>query len=369
MNILVTGAKGFIGKNVIAEFSQNDNHILLEYDIENSLTELESFVSKSDFIIHLAGVNRPKDSKEFMEGNLGFTDQLIDAVSKTNRNIPILMTSSIHAKKDNDYGKSKKAAEDALFDFNKKSGNTVYVYRLPNVFGKWCRPNYNSAVATFCYNITHDLPIQVYAFDYQLPLVYIDDILNEIKQAMNGQANNAEGDFYSVPVTYSIRLQDLADMLYKFKESRQNRMIPLMDGLDKKMYSTFISYYDKKNFSYPLKMNVDNRGSFAEFVKTFDYGQVSVNVSKLGITKGNHWHHTKNEKFLVVSGKASIKFRKIDEEEIIEYIVSGDKLEVVDIPPGYTHNITTISETESVTIMWANELFDSDNLDTYYLEV
>ncbi|MBI9008544.1 MAG: NAD-dependent epimerase/dehydratase family protein [Tenericutes bacterium] len=370
MNILVTGAKGFIGKNVIAEFSKLDNYFLFEYDLENNIDELQKFINDSDFIIHLAGVNRPKDSKEFLEGNLGFTDQVIECVKNTERNIPVLMTSSIQATKNNDYGKSKKAAEDALLAFNKETGNKIFVYRLPNVFGKWCKPNYNSAVATFCYNITHNLPIQVNNPGYLLPLVYIDDILEEISNAINNESNLKEDGFCYVPVTNQIRLQDLADMLYRFKENRNDKMVPLMSNdLEKKMYSTFISYYDPKEFSYELKMNVDHRGSFTEFLKTVDYGQVSVNISKPGITKGNHWHHTKNEKFLVVYGQASIKFRKIDEEKVYEYITAGDKLEVVDIPPGYTHNITTISETDSVTIMWANELFDKDNPDTFYLEV
>lgn len=371
MNILVTGAYGFIGKNAIAEFSKIENYNLFSYDINNTIEELQEFINKSDFIVHLAGVNRPKNSKEFLDGNLGFTDRVIECVKNTTRNIPILMTSSIQAERNNDYGKSKKAAEDALFAFNKEFNNTVYVYRLPNVFGKWCKPNYNSAVATFCYNITHNLPIQVNSPEYMLPLVYIDDILDEMKNAMSSKANyNKEDGFCYVPVINKIKLQDLADMLYRFKENRNNRMVPFMgDDLEKKMYSTFISYYSPKDLSYPLKMNVDNRGSFTEFLRTAEYGQVSVNVSKPGITKGNHWHHTKNEKFLVVTGEASIKFRKTDEEEVFEYIVSGGKLEVVDIPPGYTHNITTTSKIDSVTIMWANELYDPENPDTYYLEV
>lgn len=370
MNILVTGANGFIGKNIVAEFNKIEKYQIFSFDVNNTLEELQEYTLKADFIIHLAGVNRPKDSKEFLEGNLGFTDELINCVKNASRNIPILMTSSIQAEKDNDYGKSKKAAEEALFAFSKEFCNTVYIYRLPNVFGKWCRPNYNSVVATFCYNITHNLPIQVNNPDYQLPLVYIDDIINEVKNAINKKANIKIDGFCFVPVTYHIKLQDLANMLFRFKENRNDKLVPNMgDDLEKKMYSTFLSFYSPNDFSYSLKMNIDHRGSFTEFIRTFDYGQVSVNVSKPGITKGNHWHHTKNEKFLVVFGKASIKFRKIDEDVIYEYIVSGDKLEVVDIPPGYTHNITTISNTDSVTIMWANELFDKDNLDTYYLEV
>jgi UDP-2-acetamido-2,6-beta-L-arabino-hexul-4-ose reductase len=370
MNILITGSKGFIGRNIVAEFAKLDNTQLFLFDKDSNINDLKVYVEQSDFIIHLAGVNRPKDTSEFMTGNLGFTDQLIEFVQDSNKSIPIIMTSSIQAEKNNEYGLSKKAAEDALFLFEKETNNPVYIYRLPNVFGKWCKPNYNSAIATFCYNITHELPIKINDPEYILPLVYIDDIINEIKAVMRIKGNKGNDDFYYMPVTYQIKLKDLADKLFSFKESRNNKMIPYMkDDLDKKLYSTFISYYDTSTFSYPLKMNVDHRGSFTEFLKTTDYGQVSVNVSKPGITKGNHWHHTKNEKFLVVAGKCSIQFRKVDEEEIIEYIVSGEKLEVVDIPPGYTHNITTISDCDSVTIMWANELFDPENPDTYYLEV
>lgn len=369
MKILVTGAKGFIGRNIVAEFSTVEEHDIMEYDMNNTVHDLEKFLEDSDFVIHLAGVNRPLDSKEYMEGNLGFTDLLIKKIKCTNRNIPVLMTSSIHADKNNDYGKSKKAAEDALFNFEKETGNPVFVYRLPNVFGKWCKPNYNSVVATFCYNITHNLPIIVNEPDYILTLVYIDDIFREITNVINGKINVKSDGFCFIPVTREIQLQDLVDKLYLFNDSRKTKMIPLMSDFDKKLYSTFLSYYDRKNFSYPLKMHIDYRGSFSEFVKTHEFGQVSINVSKPGITKGNHWHHTKNEKFLVVSGRCSIKLRRINDNEVIEYIVSSDKFEAIDIPPGYTHNITTLGEDDSVTIMWANELFDPKNPDTYFLEV
>lgn len=368
MKILVTGANGFIGKNVIAEMSAS--HTILKYDINNTFDELVSFINEADFIIHLAGINRPKDEKEFDTGNKGFTEQIIDLIKSTKRDIPLLITSSIHAEKDNAYGKSKKAAEDALFAYARETGNKVYIYRLPNVFGKWCRPNYNSAVATFCYNIARDLPIQVNDPEYLLPLVYIDDILDEMKRALNGQVTTKEDGFCYVPVTYQIKLQDLVDMIYSFKESRQSLFIPNMSNeLEKKMYSTYLSYLPKDEFKYSLKMNIDHRGSFTEFIKTINNGQVSINISKPGIVKGNHWHHTKNEKFLVVYGKALIQFRNINEEEIIDYYVSGDKLEVVDIPTGYTHNIINVGETDLVTIMWANECFDANNPDTKYKEV
>jgi len=368
MNILITGAKGFIGKNVVAEMS--DKYNLLKYDINNTYEELIHYIIQADFIFHLAGINRPLNEKEFETGNKGFTEQIIDLIKQNNKNIPLLITSSIHAEKDNAYGRSKKAAEDALFAYAKETGNKVYIYRLPNVFGKWCRPNYNSAVATFCYNISHNLPIQVNDPEYLLPLVYIDDILNEMKQAIKNNPNINEDGYCYIPITHTIKLQELVDMIYSFKESRNNLNIPNMSNeLEKKMYATYISYLEKDDFKYPLKMNIDNRGSFTEFIKTINNGQVSVNISKPGITKGNHWHHTKNEKFLVVSGKGIIQFRNINEEDVIEYFVSGDKLEVVDIPTGYTHNIINIGDTDMVTIMWANECFDPNNPDTYYEEV
>lgn len=370
MKILVTGSGGFIGKNVLAEFSKFVNFEILPYDLSNTYEELVSFINKADFIIHLAGINRPKDIEEFYKGNKGFTETIIDLVKETNRNIPILITSSIHADKDNPYGKSKKGAEDALLSFNQETGNTVYIYRLPNVFGKWCKPNYNSVVATFCYNIARDLPIQVNDENFLLPLVYIDDILEEFKNAVSSKANLNEDGYCYVEPTYTIKLGELVKLLYSFKDSRKDLSIPNMnDDLTKKLYATYLSYLPTLNFSYPLKMNIDNRGSFTEFLRTPERGQISVNVAKPGITKGNHWHHTKNEKFLVVSGVASIKFRNIYNEEIIEYIVSGEKLEVVDIPTGYTHSITNIGQDDLVTIMWANESYDPNKPDTFFLEV
>ncbi|MFT9486560.1 MAG: capsular polysaccharide biosynthesis protein CapF [Tepidibacillus sp.] len=369
MKILVTGAKGFIGKNLIAELKNRKYTDILEYSRDTNLSLLDEYCKEADFVFHLAGVNRPKEQSEFMEGNFGFTSTLLDTLKKYKNTCPIMISSSIQAELDNPYGKSKKAGEDLLFEYGKETGSKVLVYRFPNVFGKWCRPNYNSAVATFCHNIAHDLPIKVNDPSVVMNLVYIDDVVEELINALEGKENK-NGKFCKVSLVYTITLGEIVNLIYSFKKSREDCSIPDMsDAFTKKLYSTYLSYLPKDQFSYDLKMNVDNRGSFTEFIKTPDRGQVSVNISKPGITKGNHWHHTKNEKFLVVSGKGVIRFRKIDSNEVIEYYVSGDKMEVVDIPTGYTHNIENLGETDMVTIMWANEPFDSEKPDTYYLEV
>jgi UDP-2-acetamido-2,6-beta-L-arabino-hexul-4-ose reductase len=369
MKILVTGAKGFIGKNLVAELKNRKYMDVFEYDKDTDPSLLDEYCKKADFVFHLAGVNRPKEQSEFMEGNFGFTSILLDTLKKYHNNCPVMISSSIQAELNNPYGKSKKAGEDLLFEYGKETGTKVLVYRFPNVFGKWCRPNYNSAVATFCYNISHNLPITINDPNVVMRLVYIDDVVDELINALNGKENRV-GNFCEVPIVHTIKLGEIADLLYSFKKSREERSIPDMsDAFTKKLYSTYLSYLPEDQFSYELKMNVDNRGSFTEFIKTPERGQVSVNISKPGITKGNHWHHTKNEKFLVVSGKGVIRFRKVDSDEIIEYYVSGDKLEVVDIPPGYTHNIENLGDTDMVTIMWANECFDPEKLDTCYLEV
>ena len=281
-----------------------------------------------------------------------------------------MISSSIQAELDNPYGKSKKAGEDLLLDYSQETGAKVLIYRLPNVFGKWCRPNYNSAIATFCYNIARDLPITVNNDpSVVMKLVYIDDVVNEMINALEGKEHR-EGEFCYIPVVYTITLGEIVDLLYSFKKSREKRSIPdIADGFTRKLYSTYLSYLPEDKFSYELTMNIANRGSFTEFIKTLDRGQVSVNISKPGITKGNHWHHTKNEKFLVVSGKGVIRLRKIYSDKVIEYFVSGEKMEVIDIPPGYTHNIENLGDTDMVTIMWANEPYDSEKPDTYYLEV
>jgi UDP-2-acetamido-2,6-beta-L-arabino-hexul-4-ose reductase len=280
-----------------------------------------------------------------------------------------MISSSIQAELDNPYGESKKAGEDLLFNYSKETGAKVLIYRFPNVFGKWCRPNYNSAVATFCHNIAHDSPITVNDPSVIMKLVYIDDVVKELINALEDRENK-NGDFCEVPVEHTISLGEIVELIYSFKTSREKRAIPDMsDAFTKKLYSTYLSYLPKDQFSYELKMNVDNRGSFTEFIKTPDRGQVSVNISKPGITKGNHWHHTKNEKFLVVSGTGVIRFRKVDSEEVLEYFVSGDKLEVVDIPTGYAHNITNIGERDLITLMWTNEKYNPDMPDTHHLEV
>lgn len=370
MNILITGSKGFIGKNLIVNLNKYKHYNLFEYDIDNSKDELISFIKEADFIMHLAGVNRPKDDSEFLQGNRELTQELIEIMKDNGKNIPLLITSSIQAVKNNAYGISKKASEDIVFNWSKETNNKSYVFRLPNVFGKWCRPNYNSVVATFMYNIANNLPIQINDEDYELNLVYIDDIIEEFKLTIENKANINEQGYAYVPITYNITLGQLADTIYSFKKTRENLSIPDMsDELIKKLYSTYLSYLPNNNFSYPLKMNIDYRGSFTEFIRTKSSGQISVNISKPNITKGNHWHNTKNEKFLVVSGKGIIRFRNIINNEIIEYNVSGDKLEVIDIPTGYTHNIENIGTTNMVTIMWVNECFDPNNPDTYFEEV
>jgi UDP-2-acetamido-2,6-beta-L-arabino-hexul-4-ose reductase len=369
MNILVTGANGFVGKNLIAELKNKGYNNIFEFTRESAPSLLEKYTKECDFVFHLAGVNRPEDENEFMEGNFGLTSQLLEQLKKHENKAPVLLTSSIQAEKDNPYGISKKAGEDLLFNYYFETDVKVYVYRLPNLFGKWSKPNYNTVVATFCHNIARGLDIQINNSDSELNLCYIDDVLEEFLRALEGSPNMKD-DFCVVPMTHNIKLGELADLIKSFKESRKNLSIPNMeDALTKKLYSTYLSFLPEKQFSYDLKVNSDHRGSFTEFMRTPERGQVSVNVSKPGITKGNHWHHTKNEKFLVVSGEGLIRFRKIDSDEIIEYRVSGEKLQVVDIPTGYTHSIVNVGENDLVTVMWANECFDPEKPDTYFLEV
>ncbi len=369
MKILVTGAKGFVGKNLIAELKNKGYNDIFQFSRETDSSLLEKYTKECDFVFHLAGVNRPTDENEFMKGNFGLTSELVELLKKHNNKAPVLITSSIQAERDNAYGISKKAGEDLLFNYSSETGVKVYIYRLPNLFGKWSRPNYNTVVATYCHNIARDLDIQVNNPDAELNLCYIDDVLAEFLRALEGNPS-VQDDYCVVPVTHTIKLGDLAKLIRSFKESRINLTIPNMDDeLTKKLYSTYLSFLPEDRFSYNLKMNCDPRGSFTEFIKTPERGQVSVNVSKPGITKGNHWHHTKNEKFLVVSGEGLIRFRKIDSEEIIEYRVSGETLQVVDIPIGYTHSIVNVGENDLVTVMWVNECFDPERPDTYFLEV
>lgn len=366
MKILITGAKGFVGKNLTAELKNRGYNDLYLYDIDSKKEDLEQFCRDCEFVFHLAGVNRPKEESEFMKGNFGFTSDLLNELKKNGNKAPILITSSTQAELNNPYGRSKKAGEDLIFAYGEEVNAKVYVYRMTNVFGKWCRPNYNSAVATFCNNIANNLEIKVNDPSVVMKLIYIDDVVDEFINALNDKANRI-GKYCQVPVEYTIELGRIAELIYSFKETRKNLTLPeLGNEFEKKLYSTYLSYLPMDNLAYPLKMNVDNRGSFTEFLRTDNKGQVSVNVAHPGITKGNHWHHTKNEKFLVVSGEALISFRKPDEEEIYDYRVSGKELMVVDIPCGYTHSITNVGEDDLVTVMWVNEAFNPDKPDTFF---
>lgn len=369
MKILITGAEGFVGRNLAAELRNQGFGDLMLYSRKNALADLERFTADCDFVFHLAGVNRPEKEEDFMAGNHGLVSDLLGFLKKHGNLAPVVVTSSIQAEKENPYGRSKKAGEDLVFQYAEETGADVFVYRLVNLFGKWSRPNYNSVVATFCHNIARGLPVQVNDPEARLQLSYIDDVLEEFKRALAGQPTR-DGKFCRVPEVYEITVGELAGTIRRFKESRTNLELPDMeDPLTKKLYSTYLSYLPEDRFSYRLKVNSDDRGSFTEFLRTKGHGQVSINRSKPGITKGNHWHHTKNEKFLVVSGTGVIRFRKVDSDEVIEYHVDGNDMEVVDIPVGYTHNIENLGDTEMITIMWANELFDPEKPDTYYLGV
>lgn len=388
MKILITGAKGFVGRNLVENLKNirdgkdkthniSSDLEILEYDIDNTLEQLDEFCKKADFVFNLAGVNRPKDKEEFIEGNFGFASTLLENLKKYRNNCPVMLSSSIQATLEgryagSDYGKSKLAGEELFKEYSKETGAKVLIYRFPNLFGKWCRPNYNSAVATFCNNIANDLPIQVNDRNTELELLYIDDLVQELLRAIENNETRDEYGYCYVPEIHRASLGEIVDLLYSFKESRKNLFIPnLTEGsFEKKLYSTYLSYLDPKDFSYKLKMNVDNRGSFTELVKTLDRGQVSINISKPGITKGQHWHNTKTEKFIVVAGTGIIQLRKIGTNEIVEYKVSGEEITVVDMIPGYTHNIINLSETENlVTVMWCNECFNPERPDTFFEEV
>ena len=391
MKILVTGAKGFVGQNLCAALNeiktghdQRKDHVLcsdaarieiFQYDIDSTPEQLDAWCADCDFVFNLAGVNRPKDNSEFMAGNFGFASDLLNALKRHGNTCPVMLSSSIQASLEgryagSEYGKSKKAGEDLFFEYGKQTGAQVFVYRFPNLFGKWCRPNYNSAVATFCHNTANGLPIQVNDPAVELDLAYIDDVVEEMIRALRGEPTVA-GEYCIVPVHYQTTLGFVADTILSFPKLRETLGVPeLNDPLVKKLYSTYLSYLPKEKFAYDLKMNCDPRGSFTEIIRTADRGQFSVNISKPGITKGNHWHHTKNEKFVVVSGHGLIQLRKIGTDEVVEFEVSGEQIRVVEMIPGYTHNIINLSDTQDlVTFMWANESFDPDRPDTFYQEV
>ena len=395
MKILVTGAKGFVGKNLCAAFKnirdQKDKtrpglsiDEIFEYDLDTAPERLDEYCAKADFVFHLAGVNRPQNAEDFMKGNFGFTSLLFDTLKKQGNTCPVMISSSIQAtcigRYDSDYGRSKKAGEELSFAYGEETGVEVLVYRFPNLFGKWCKPNYNSAVATFCHNMARDLPITVNDRNASLELLYIDDLVTEMLDALEGKEHHctfdgiqtvlcADGKYCAAPVTHRVTLGEIVDLLDAFKAQATTLMMPEIpaNSFAKKLYSTYLSYLPKEKVSFPLKMNEDARGSFTELLKTENCGQFSVNISKPGITKGQHWHNTKWEFFIVVAGHGLIRQRKIGTDEVLEFEVSGDKIEAVHMLPGYTHNIINLSETDNlVTVMWANELFDSKHPDTFF---
>lgn len=395
MKILVTGAKGFVGKNLCcALYNLKDGKDrtrpnlyideVYEYDLDTPEEKLDEYCEKADFVFHLAGVNRPKDNAEFMQGNFGFSSVLLDTLKRHKNTCPVMLSSSVQATLigrygQSDYGKSKFAGEELFFSYAKETGTHVFVYRFPNLFGKWCRPNYNSAVATFCNNMANDLPITVNDRNTELELVYIDDLVTEMLDALEGKAHSCDydelnpvpsesGKYCYVPVSHKETLGHIVDLLETFKNQPKTLMMPEIPqgSFEKKLYSTYLSYLPKEKVSFPLKMNTDARGSFTELIKTEKCGQVSVNISKPGITKGEHWHNTKWEFFIVVSGHGLIRERKIGTDEILDFEVSGEKIEAVHMLPGYTHNIINLSDTEPlITVMWANEAFDADHPDTF----
>ena len=396
MNILVTGAKGFVGKNLCAQLRNiaqgkakfyGDVAIenIFEYDIDSTLEQLDDYCRQADFVFNLAGVNRPQNPEEFMQGNYGFASTLLAALEKHGNKCPVMLSSSLQATligryAEGDYGKSKKAGEELFFDYGTRTGARILVYRFPNLFGKWCRPNYNSAVATFCNNIANDLPIQVNDRSTELELVYIDDLVDEMIAALKGEEHHcefdglttvltAEGRYCAVPVSHRVTLGEIVDLLEQFRAQPSSLVMPnIPEGsFAKKLYSTYLSYLPAEKVAFPLKMNVDARGSFTEIIKSVGVGQVSINISKPGITKGEHWHNTKWEFFVVVAGHGLIQQRRVGSDEVLNFEVSGEKIEAVHMLPGYTHNIINLSESEDlVTVMWCNECFDPSRPDTYF---
>ncbi len=396
MKILVTGAQGFVGKNLCAQLKNikegkarcyGDLTIseVYEYDINSTPEELDQWCKNCDFVFNLAGVNRPQNTEEFMQGNFGFASTLLDTLKKHQNTCPVMLSSSIQATLagrfgTSEYGKSKKAGEELFFEYGEETGAKVLVYRFPNLYGKWCSPNYNSAVATFCHNIAHDLPIQVNDPNVDMELLYIDDLVEEMIDALQGKEHHcefdgvetvmkADGRYCAAPVTHHVKLGKIVELLYQFAEMPKTLMIPEIpaDSFAKRLFSTYLSYLPKEKAIFDLHMNVDNRGSFTELIHTLNCGQVSINISKPGITKGEHWHHTKWEQFIVVSGHGLIQLRKEGTDEILNYEVSGDKIQSVIMLPGYTHNIINLSETENlVTVMYCNEIFDKNRPDTFF---
>ena len=401
MKVLVTGAKGFVGKNLCAQLNNiktgkvkcYGNLVIeevFEYDLDSTPEQLDAWCKDCDFVFNLAGVNRPQDPKEFMEGNFGFATVLLNTLKKYKNNCPVMISSSIQATLagrfgTSEYGKSKKVGEELMFQYGEETGAKVLVYRFPNLYGKWCRPNYNSVVATFCNNIANDLPITVNDPSVDMEFLYIDDLVEEMICALNGEEHHCEfegvetvlspnGRYCTAPITHHVKLGEIVDLLYKFAEMPKTLMIPEITAgsFAKRLYSTFLSYLPKEKVIFDLKMNVDNRGSFTELVHTINCGQVSINISKPGITKGEHWHHTKWELFIVVSGYGLIQLRNENDPnaEILEYEVSGDKIQSVIMLPGYTHNIINLSDTQDlVTVMYCNEIFNSERPDTFFDKV
>jgi len=370
--VLVTGSEGFIGKNLIVRLKELDNVEIKSFDKEEDADTLKKFLKESDFIFHLAGVNRPEKVEEFKKVNTGLTKSVIDLLEEMNKKIPIVITSSIQAELDNPYGKSKKMAEDELIKYSKKNRVPVYIYRLPNVFGKWSRPNYNSVVSTFCYNICHNIDIIISDSEKELELVYIDDVVEEFISLLNRKNVDFHQYHYNIKRTFKITLGELADRLYEIRDIRNTLTMPdLSNDFTKYLHATYLSYLDKDDFSYKMDSKEDNRGNFTELIKSNSFGQVSISRSKKRVIRGNHYHNTKNEKFCIIRGKAVIKLRNILDDRIISCYVSDKRIEIVDIPPGYTHSIENLTEGdgEMVLLIWANEIFDPKNLDTYYCEV
>lgn len=384
MNILVTGAKGFVGKNLCAQLNNiasnkarwykvNSDITVMEYDIDSTLEQLEEYCQIADFVFNLAGANRPKEDDEFMKGNFGFASTLLDTLKKYNNKCSVMISSSSQAALANPYGQSKKMGESLMFQYSEETGTKVLVYRFPNLFGKWCKPNYNSVIATFCYNIANDLPIQVNDPNAILNLVYIDDLVDELINSLTGDEYK-EGKFCYVPNVHRVRLGDIVDLIYSFENGRISLQVPYVsDSFKKALYSTFVSYLPKSKMSFALNMNVDVRGSFTEFIKTENHGQISINISKPGITKGQHWHNNSVERFLVVSGCGLVQLRRVGVGEngnrypVISYNVDGTNLRIIEMLPGYTHNLINLSETEDmVTIIWSNDCFDPNRPDTYF---